>query len=164
MTRKAVYAGSFDPPTTGHAWMIEEGARLFDELIVAVGVNPDKETTFTLEQRLTLLREMTRGMDNVRVAEFENRYLIRWAAEVGAGYVLRGLRNSQDFNYEFTMRQVNEDLEENISTVFLITPRELAETSSSFVKGLVGPRGWEEVVRRFLPEPVYRVFLERFGG
>ena len=164
MSKKAVYAGSFDPPTKGHMYMIQEGARLFDELVVAVGVNPDKATTFSLKTRLDLLGEVTAGLANVRVASFENQFLIRYAASTGAGYILRGIRNALDFGYERTMRHVNEDLQAGVSTIFLIPPRHLAETSSSFVKGLVGPEGWEEVVEGFLPPSVYREFLKRFGG
>lgn len=161
---KAVYAGSFDPPTNGHMHMIQEGARLFDELVVAVGVNPDKKTTFDLETRLELLRAVSDGLDNVHVESFENQFLIRYAASIGAHYIVRGVRNGQDFGYERTMRHVNGDLEPDISTVFFIPPRHLAETSSSFVKGLVGPDGWEDVVKGFVPPQVYAKLLERFSG
>ncbi|MEZ6189193.1 MAG: pantetheine-phosphate adenylyltransferase [Planctomycetota bacterium] len=163
MTRKAVYAGSFDPPTNGHMFMIREGARLFDELVVAVGVNPDKRSTFSVEERVDLLRQITAPFDNVTVESFASRYLVRYAAESGAGYILRGLRNETDFQFENMMRQVNTDLEPDVSSVFLITPRRLAETSSSFVKGLVGPQGWRQVVNDFVPEPVYAALLEKFG-
>lgn len=159
MSRKAVYAGSFDPPTNGHVYMIREGARLFDELVVAVGVNPGKHTTFDVDTRLTLLREIAAGLPNVRIDSFEHKYLVSYAAAQGAQFILRGLRNSQDFEYERTMRMVNADMQPGISTVFLITPRALAETSSSFVKSLVGPDGWEDVVRTFVPEPVMRQLL-----
>lgn len=157
--RRAVYAGSFDPPTNGHAFMIAEGARLFDELVVAVGVNPDKRSTFTVETRLELLRAITAQLPNVRVDAFENQFLVRYAAKIGAGYVLRGIRNSSDFDFERTMRMVNQDLEPGVTSVFLVPPRDLAETSSSFVKGLVGPDGWREVVRRFVPPPVFAAIL-----
>lgn len=163
MERHAVYAGSFDPPTNGHMFMIEEGAHLFDELIVSVGVNPDKQSTFSLEQRLALLNEVTKGMENVRVTSFENQFLIRYAAAQGARYILRGIRNATDFDYEKTMRHVNEDLEGSITTVFLVPPRHLAETSSSFVKGLVGPEGWRKVVPEFVPPPVYAAIEARFS-
>jgi len=163
LTRKAVYAGSFDPPTHGHVYMIREGARLFDELVVAVGVNPEKRTSFDVEQRLRLLGQVCAPYPNVEVSSFENRYLIRYAASIGAGYILRGLRNADDFEYERTMRQVNEDLEPDIATVFLITPRGLAETSSSFVKGLVGPDGWQGVVERFVPKPVFEELVRHRG-
>ncbi len=163
MTRRAVYAGSFDPPTNGHLFMIEEGARLFDELVIAVGVNPDKRTTFSLETRLELLRSIAAPWPNVRVASFENEFLIRYASSIGAQYILRGIRNGQDFTYERTMRHVNEDLEPRVATVFMIPPRHLAETSSSFVKGLVGPRGWREVVETFVPPQVFAKIVERFA-
>lgn len=164
MTRTAVYAGSFDPPTNGHLYMIREGARLFDELIVAVGVNPDKKTSFDTETRLSLLREISQPFPNVTIDEFENEFLIRYAASTGARYILRGIRNGQDFSYERTMRHVNADLEPDVATVFLIPPRELAETSSSFVKGLVGPTGWREVVKGFVPPPVFDRFIEKYGA
>ena len=143
--------------------MIREGAQLFDELVVAVGVNPDKRTTFDLETRLRLLREVCRDLPNVQVASFENQFLIRYAAQIGARYILRGIRNGQDFSYERTMRHVNGDLEPDLDTIFLIPPRELAETSSSFVKGLVGPDGWREVVKGFVPPVVYEELLKTFG-
>lgn len=157
--RRAVYAGSFDPPTNGHTFMIAEGARLFDELVVAVGVNPDKRSTFTVEKRLELLRAIVAPLKNVRVDQFENQFLVRYAAKIGAGYVLRGIRNSTDFDYEKTMRMVNQDLQPEVTSVFLVPPRDLAETSSSFVKGLVGPDGWRDVVKRFVPAPVYEALL-----
>jgi pantetheine-phosphate adenylyltransferase len=160
MTRRAVYAGSFDPPTNGHMFMIEEGARLFDELIVAIGINPDKTCTFPDEQRLALLEEVTSHLSNVRVTSFENQFLVRFAKREGAGYILRGIRNERDFDYERTMRHVNEDLQPSVASVFLIPPRQLAETSSSFVKGLVGPDGWEDVLGGFVPPPVYQAFIE----
>lgn len=164
MTRVAVYAGSFDPPTNGHMYMIREGAALFDQLVVAVGHNPEKRTTFSVEQRLRLLGAITGEFPNVRVESFTSKYLVRYAASIGARYVLRGLRNQDDFQYENVFRQVNADLEPGITTVFLSTPRQLAETSSSFVKGLVGPEGWREVVKGFVPPPVFEELLRQFAN
>lgn len=160
--RRAVYAGSFDPLTNGHMYMIREGAKLFDELVVAIGINPAKKATFTLEERLAHLRRCTAGLKNVKYGHFENRFLVDYARSIRAAYILRGVRNAQDFEYERTMRQVNGDLEPGITTVILMPPRDLAELSSSFVKGLVGPRGWEKVIKRFLPEPVHADFLRGF--
>jgi pantetheine-phosphate adenylyltransferase len=154
--RRAVYAGSFDPPTNGHVFMIEEGARLFDELVVAVGVNPDKRGTFPVEQRLELLRKVSSPHANVRVERFENQFLVRYARSIGARYILRGIRTGADFDFEYTMRQVNADMAPEVATVFLVPPRQLAETSSSFVKGLVGPEGWRDVVKGFVPAPVFQ--------
>jgi pantetheine-phosphate adenylyltransferase len=164
--RRAVYAGSFDPPTNGHAFMIEEGARLFDELVVAVGVNPDKRGTFPVDQRLLLLRQICARHPNVRVERFENQFLVRYAKGIGARYILRGIRTGGDFEFEYTMRQVNQDLAPEVTTVFLVPPRNLAETSSSFVKGLVGPEGWRDVVKGFVPDPVFQALCAQYpaGG
>ncbi len=156
MLRRALYAGSFDPATNGHMWIVQEGARLFHELIVVVGQNPSKRGSATVDVRVALLRECCAHLTNVTVRTFDGRYLVRVAADLGAGYLLRGLRNSSDFAYEQTIRNVNRDLEPRVETVFLMTPRELAEVSSSTVRGMVGFDGWEEVVSRFVPQPVLR--------
>lgn len=154
--RRAVYAGSFDPITHGHLWMIREAAELFDDLVVAIGVNPEKHSSFSLEDRLEMLRESLAGIERVTIASFENEFLVNFARDVGAGHIVRGIRDGADYTYERGMRHVNADMQDAITTVFLIPPRELTEVSSSFVKGLVGPSGWQDVVRRYVPEPVFR--------
>jgi pantetheine-phosphate adenylyltransferase len=158
---KVIYAGSFDPPTNGHLWMIRTAAELFREVEVAIGVNPDKRYAYPLADRLALLRACTNGLKNVTVTSFENQFLVNYARSVGARYILRGIRNERDYSFEREMRYVNSDLAPEISTVFLMPPREFAEVSSSFVRGLIGPVGWQEVVKRFVPEPVYEFFLRR---
>ena len=164
MKRKAVYAGSFDPITNGHLYMIREGARLFDELIVAIGINPNKRYTFSLEERLDFLRKCTRKIPTVTLDHFSNMFLVDYARKVRADYILRGIRNPNDYEYERGMRYVNADLNPKVVTIFLIPPREICEVSSSFVKGLVGPNGWEKVVEDYLPAPIYQHFLARFAG
>jgi pantetheine-phosphate adenylyltransferase len=161
--KSGVYAGSFDPLTVGHMWMIEQGARLFPRLIVAVGVNPEKKYTFPLEDRLAMLREATKKFSNVSVASFSNRYLIQYAQLVGATHILRGIRTESDYEFERTMRNVNGDLDSGICTVFLMPPRGIAEVSSSMVKGLIGPIGWQKIVRKYVPEAVYRRLLKVRG-
>ena len=162
--RKAVYAGSFDPPTEGHMFMIREGSGLFDELVVAIGVNPDKRSLFSVEERLELLRAVTKDFANVTISSFESRYLIDYAAQQGARYILRGIRNASDFHFEQTMRNVNADRNPGVTTVFLLPPRELAEVSSSFVKGLVGPRGWRDFLKNMVPSPVHEALKRKFPG
>ncbi len=164
MTKKAVYAGSFDPLTNGHLWMIQKGAELFDELIVAIGVNPDKKSTFSLEERMEMLRRTTKSHPNVNINSYAGKYLVKYAEEMGASYILRGIRNPQDYEYERVMCNINHDLNPNIQTTFHQPPREIAEVSSSFVKGLIGPEGWEEVVEKYVPSAVYQKFLEKFNG
>ena len=157
--RLAVYAGSFDPLTIGHLWMIEQGVRLFDRFIVAVGINPDKANTFTVEERLVMLRESTHQFSNLSVASFTNRYLIEYAQSIGATHILRGIRSESDYEFERTMRNINGDLDRGICTVFLMPPRNIVEVSSSMVKGLIGPVGWRKVVKNYVPAPVYQRLL-----
>lgn len=161
--RRAVYAGSFDPVTNGHMYMIRKGAALFDELVVAIGINPEKRYTFTLEQRLEFLRSCTTGIANVRLDHFSNMFLFDYAKQIGASFILRGVRNSHDYEYERAMRYVNADLNPQVTTVFLMPPREISELSSSFVKGLVGPQGWERIVEGYLPAAIYRDFIGHFS-
>ena len=161
--QRTVYAGSFDPITNGHVWMIEQGRRLFDELVVAIGVNPDKRYLFPLAEREAMLREVTSQSPNVRVTTFENLFLVHYAKQIEAGYILRGIRNEADYQYERGMRYVNGEFDDSIRTVFLIPPRDLVEVRSSFVKGLVGPTGWEPMVQKYVPPAVYRAFVARFS-
>ena len=153
--RTAVYAGSFDPPTKGHIWMIEQGVSMFDKLIVAIGDNPSKRYSFSVEERLELLKESTSHLDGLEVAHFDNRYLVDYAKEVNAGFILRGIRSSHDYEYERVMRYINGDMAPDITTVLLMPPRDIAELSSNMVKGLIGPEGWEDTVRRYVPDPVF---------
>ena len=162
--RKAVYAGSFDPITNGHLWMIKEGSKLFDDLVVAIGVNPDKKYAFSLEDRVDMLRRSTRQFPNVKIDSFENEFLVNYANSIDAQYMLRGIRTEGDYEYERGMRYINSDLNPQIVTTFLMPPRELVEISSSFVKGLVGPNGWEKVIEGYVPRNVYSQFLVKFKG
>lgn len=159
MSTLAVYAGSFDPPTNGHTWMIARGASLFDTLVVAIGVNPAKKPAYSLEQRLEWLRAITREHTNVRIDSLGSLFLVDYAKRIGATHMLRGIRSTADFSYEQTMRHINADMDPRIDTVFLIPPREISEVSSSLVRGVIGPQGWREVVRRYVPEPVHADLL-----
>ena len=159
--RTAVYAGSFDPPTNGHLWMIEQGLELFDRLIVAIGTNPRKTYTFSVRERLDLLRASLPASDRMEIANFDNRYLVDYAKEQGAKYILRGVRTSEDYEYERVMRHINADLAPDIDTIFLMPPRDIAELSSNMVKGLIGPDGWEDTVHRYVPPPVLETLKAR---
>ena len=157
--RHAVYAGSFDPITNGHLWIIEQACGLFDKLTVAIGDNPEKTYTFSHDERLELIKASIPSSDRAEVAHFDNRYLVDYASEIGAQYVVRGIRSPGDYEYERVMRQINQDLRPEITTVFLMPPREIAEVSSSMVRGLVGPEGWQEHVRNYVPTPVFDAML-----
>ena len=158
--KKAVYAGSFDPPTNGHLWMIQRGLEIFDTLVVAVGSNPSKNYTFSIPDRLSLLQESVPSCERLVFDHFDNRYLVDYAQSIGAEYILRGIRSAADYEYERVMRAINGDLKPDIQTVFLMPPREIAEVSSSMIKGLIGPVGWENTVRRYVPAPVFEKLAE----
>jgi pantetheine-phosphate adenylyltransferase len=161
--RTAVYAGSFDPLTNGHLWMIDRGLELFDILIVAIGDNPSKQYTFSVEERLQLIRESTKPCDRLIIVHFDNRYLVDFAKIMEADYILRGIRSPHDYEYERVMRHINADMAPEINTVFLMPPRDISELSSNMVKGLSGPYGWEENVSRYVPEPVLKALATRFS-
>jgi pantetheine-phosphate adenylyltransferase len=160
MKKVAVYAGTFDPVTLGHLWMIEQGSILFDKLIVAIGVNPDKQCYFNLEERIGLLKESTQEYKNVEIDEYAGQFLIRYAESMGAQFILRGIRNPNDYEYEKALRHINSDVNPAINTIFLIPPREIAEVSSSIVKGLVGSEGWEKVLGKYVPRCVLKRLKE----
>ena len=160
--RRAVYAGSFDPITNGHLWMIQEGSYLFDALVVAVGMNPDKRYTFSLDERLKMLNSTIGHLPSVTIDSFTNKFLVHYAKEIDAGYILRGIRNVNDYSYERGIRLINSDLNIEISTVFLMPPREISEVSSSLIKDLIGPSGWEDVVKNYVPAPVFAKLKKKY--
>ncbi|MCS4534224.1 pantetheine-phosphate adenylyltransferase [Neisseria montereyensis] len=158
--RRAVYAGSFDPPTNGHLWMISKAQAMFDELVIAIGANPEKQHTYTVEERREMLEAITKDFSNVQVTVLSNRFLVDYADSIGARFVVRGIRSASDYEYERSMRYINSDLHPDITTVILMPPREFAEVSSTMVKGMVGPEGWREMIRRYLPAPIYNKILK----
>ena len=158
MKRRAVYAGTFDPITIGHLWMVKQGSIMFDELIVSVGVNPEKDCLFPIDDRLDMLRKSVDQFSNVSVSSYINKYLIFYAQSVGAQFILRGIREERDYQNERELRNINGDLGPEITTIFLMPPRELVEVSSHMVKNLVGPDGWEEVVQKYVTFPVFEKF------
>lgn len=161
---KGIYAGSYDPPTNGHLWMIEQGSKLFSKFYIAVGENSQKEYTFSTDERIAMLQEICSAFKNVEVVQFENKFLVKYAESIGVDYILRGLRNEKDYTYERGMRYVNGNMNNTIQTLFMMSPRYLVEVSSSLVKGLVGSDGWEQVVHEYVPESVYHRMLKKFGN
>ncbi|MDD2467188.1 MAG: pantetheine-phosphate adenylyltransferase [Desulfobulbus sp.] len=160
---KGIYAGSYDPPTNGHMWMIEQGARLFTKFYVAVGQNSQKEYTFSVDERMQMLEEICTRYRNIEVVHFENKFLVKYAESIGVDYILRGIRNEKDYTYERGMRYVNSNMNNGIQTLFMMSPRNLVEVSSSLVKGLIGSEDWEMVVREYVPDTVYYKMLNKFG-
>ena len=131
--KKAVYAGSFDPPTYGHMDIIARASKLADELIVAVAVNPHKKSLLSLEERNELLKALTRDMPNVRV-EFFTGLLVRFVERENADAIIRGFRAVSDFEYELQLAQGNSLLSPQTETVFLVSNAKYSFISSTFVK------------------------------
>ena len=148
MSVKALYPGTFDPPTNGHIDLIQRGAKLFEHVTVAILVNPVKDPLFTVEERVEMLRESTAALSNVSVATFDG-LMVEFARKQGASAVLRGIRAISDYEYEFQMALMNRRLAPEIETVFLqpagrysfVSSRMLKEVFSfgGDVSGLVPP-------------------------
>ena len=135
MTSLAVYPGSFDPPTLGHLSLVDQGLGLFDRLVVAVAVNAGKAALFTPEERVVILREALADYDPARVeVDSFDGLLVSYAKSRGATAILRGLRGTSDFEYEFQMALVNRHLEPGLQSVYLMTDYRWLYISSTIVK------------------------------
>lgn len=172
MRKIGIVAGSFDPITNGHAWLIQKSADMIGDdgiLHVVVGVNPTKKYYFTVDERIAQIRRVVETMgpdvyDRVTIDVIENDLLINHAKNIGASYIFRGIRNTEDFNYEAQIQQVNRRINPSVETVFFIPPSEMTEISSSTVKGLVGFQGWEQIVSQYVSDCVVNSFKEKLGN
>jgi pantetheine-phosphate adenylyltransferase len=131
--RVAVYTGVFDPVHLGHLDIIQRGSRLFDRLVVGVGVNPDKTSLFTLDERINMLARIVEKYSNVEVQKLTG-LAVRFVRQVGARIMLRGLRTLSDMEYEFTMSLSNQSLDTEIETVFLLAKDGFSHVSSSLIR------------------------------
>ena len=154
--KTAIYAGSFDPLTNGHLDVIRRGAKLFDRLVVAVGLNPSKRYWFELDARVALVREVTADLDGVEVVSF-HALLVDAAREHGAQVILRGLRALSDFENEFRYGLANRDLAD-LETLFILSDPELVFVSSSLVKEIHQNGG---DVSRYVPAAVLQAVQEK---
>jgi pantetheine-phosphate adenylyltransferase len=132
----AVFPGSFDPITVGHVDLVRRALPLFDQIIVAVGINSTKKYFFTLEQRLEWLHTVFANEERVMVDHFQN-LTAHYCRRIGARYLVRGLRNASDFDYEKTISQLNHIVGDGIETVFLIAQPEYSHISSTIVREII---------------------------
>jgi pantetheine-phosphate adenylyltransferase len=130
---KAVYPGSFDPPTNGHLDLIERGSKIFDQLVVAVLGNPEKQPLFSVADRRKMLEAMTADFDNVTVDTFDG-LTVEYALRVGASAVLRGIRAISDYEYELQMALMNRKLQPGLETVFMMPAEKYSYLSSRLVR------------------------------
>lgn len=138
--RVAVYTGSFDPFHLGHENIVRRASRLFDRVVVGVGVNPDKHSVFTPDERIQLIEEVLDDLDNVKVRHFEG-LAVNFVQELGATVLLRGIRALADLDYEFTMSLTNSTLDPGIETMFLMAQKEYTHLSSSLIRQIAAHGG-----------------------
>jgi len=150
MKRIAVFPGSFDPITKGHINVVERSAHLFDEIVVGIGTNTSKHYMFPLEQRLKWCIESFAHLSNVRVETFHG-LTIDYCQSIGAQYILRGIRNGGDFEYERSIAHMNKSLQPNIETVLMFTDPQYAFVHSTIVREILRNKG---DVSSFLPSVV----------
>jgi len=153
----AIYPGSFDPPTNGHLDLIERGSKIFDELVVAILRNPEKETLFTLSERRKMLRTLTARYGNVQVDTFEG-LLVDYATRHHAQAVLRGIRAISDYEYELQMALMNRKLAPAVETVFMMPAEAYSYLSSRLVKEIARLGG---SIQSLVPELVQQRLQEK---
>lgn len=155
---KAVYPGSFDPVTYGHLDIIERASKVVDEVIVAVLVNSSKKPLFTIEERVGMLRETTKGFSNVKIETFQG-LTVDFAKRVGAKVMVRGLRAVSDFESEMQIAQTNHSLNPDIDTMFFTTSLEYAFLSSTIVREVAS---YGSDVSNLVPEPVEQMLRKKY--
>lgn len=136
----AVFPGSFDPITVGHVDLVKRASPLFDKIIVAVGINTQKKFLFSLEQRTDWLHAVFANHPKVEVSSFTG-LTVQYCQSIGANYLIRGLRNASDFDYEKTISQLNYIIGKDIETVFLISRPEFSHISSTIVREIIIGKG-----------------------
>jgi pantetheine-phosphate adenylyltransferase len=155
--RTAVYTGMFDPVHLGHLDIIARGRRIFERLVIGIGVNPEKTPLFTIEERVALVREIVQPWDNVEVLPFTG-LAVRFVRQVGSHVMIRGMRTVSDMEYEFSMSLTNQTMDPTIETVFLLAHVEYSHLSSTLIRQIASFGG---DLRKFLPTPVVAAVEQR---
>lgn len=179
-TRKALYAGSFDPFTNGHLAILEAAAELFDEVTIVIATNPDKKGRFSALERKEMIQKAVQDKAfpiPVNVVHLPGRYVAEWAEENGIRWMVRGVRGAADIDGERIIALMNATIAPSVQTIYIPSPGEVENVSSSLVMGLVGPIGWRQAVSKLVPSSVFKaifreqafkefksLFLRRFKG
>lgn len=153
----AVYPGSFDPPTNGHIDIISRAAKIFPKVIVAITHNYNKNHMFTLDERLTMMKEAISSIENVEVTSFSG-LLVDYLNKIDSFCIVRGLRALSDFEYEFQMALMNRKLKQDVETIFLMPDQEYTFLSSSMVREIASLGG---NFKKFVPKSVYKKIMSK---
>lgn len=156
---EAVYPGTFDPLTFGHLDLIERGSKVFDEVIVAIGVNPHKEPLFSVEERKRMLTDHTKHLKNIQVDSFDGM-LVDYLQRKDINIILRGIRTLSDFEYEFRMALTNRTVRKDVETVFIMTSEKYSFLNSTLIKDAVSLGG---EVSAFIPQDIEEMLKKRLN-
>lgn len=156
---KAVFAGSFDPPTYGHLDIIQRASLLFESVDVVISVNPEKKYMFTQEERLNMMQTLIKDFKNVTVHSYSG-LIVNYAKEVNANALIRGIRNSNDYAYEFDLALMNQNLNPKIETIFLQSKEQFTIVKSSSIKQLAMFGG---DISRMVPPVVEKALKDKFN-
>ncbi|MCL2004892.1 MAG: pantetheine-phosphate adenylyltransferase [Planctomycetaceae bacterium] len=157
----AVYPGSFDPFTLGHLDVVQRASRVFERLIIGVGINLEKQPLFTAEERVELIRLSTPHLKNIEIQTYQG-LTVKFVQQLGAKIMIRGVRPITDIPAELTMMMANRRLAPDIETLFMIADGELAHVSSSLIKE-IAPIADQQTFENFLPKPTVQKVLERLA-
>lgn len=154
MKKIAVFPGSFDPITVGHEDIVRRALPLFDEIIIAIGVNTQKQSLYSLEQRIKWVNEVFKGESKVKVESYEG-LTVDFCEKKNANYLLRGIRSAADFEYEKTIAHLNHDMLPQIETILILSRPELSSISSTIVREIIRGKG---KVKKFVPKEIAKDF------
>jgi pantetheine-phosphate adenylyltransferase len=152
MTKIAIFPGSFDPITIGHLDIVQRALPLFDKIIVAIGNNSTKNYLFSLEKRLETLEKVFAGYEKVETGYYEG-LTVNYCKKMNANYILRGIRNASDFEYEKTIAHLNNAMEEEVETILILSKPELSSISSTIVREIIKGNG---KVDKFVPAAIIK--------
>ncbi len=155
--KRAIYTGTFDPITNGHMDIIKRALKIFDELIIGVGINSSKEPMFTIKQRIEFIQEATKDLEGIKVLSFDN-LLVDFAREQDTTNIIRGLRVVSDFEYELQMGYANNSLDDNIETIYLMPTLSNAFVSSSIVRDLIRHNG---KISHLTPKKIMNLIIKK---
>jgi len=150
MSKIAVFPGSFSPFTVGHQSVVDRALPLFDKVIIAIGINSEKNEFFSIEERMKWIESVYDKNEKIEIKRYEG-LTVDFCENEGANFILRGLRDSHDFKFEKNIAQMNKDLNSKIETIFIITPPEMSHISSSLIRDIIKNGG---DVSQFLPKEI----------